>query len=198
MEETKLYPDQVTRDRYIADLDAVRQELYDFSALSMQMQEMNDAIKQEERDMEDPDVFQKIWALKWYFVAFVVMWYVSDFLINITMSPEGEPAIWATALGLITLAFPVYIVYLWKHPARAYSRTNSYKKRLEELEVKRNEVNKVAVKKTAAETEVVTQLYYVPSKYMFDTTIYKLEEYMKHNGARTLAEAINMFEASHR
>lgn len=194
----KLYPDQITRDRYLSDLDEVRQDLYSFTALSTQIAEMNQAIKQEESDMEDPDFLQKILALKWYFAALAVVYPLSNFFVNITMSPEGKPATWAIAFGILGWALVIYIIYLWRHPAKVYSKTASYQSRLEELEVKRNEVTKIGVKKTEVETKIVTKLYYVPGKYMFDTTLYKLEEYMKHNGARNLAEAINMYDASRR
>lgn len=193
-----LYPDQVTRERYLSDLNAVRGDLYEFTRLSTQIMEINNAIKQEESDMENPDFFQKILALKWYFLALIVVYPLSNFLIGITMSPEGKPAVWAIAFAVAGWALVIYIIYLWKHPAKVYSTTDSYRKRLEALEERRKEVKQIGVKKTEYETKIVTQLQYVPGKYMFDTTLYKLEEYMKHNGARTLAEAINMYDASHR
>lgn len=198
MGNTNLYPEQISRERYLSDMDAVRQHLYDFSALSAQMYEMNESIKQEERDMENPDFLQKAWMLKWYALAVVVIWPIMVRIIEAVEAPDGTPPEWGypfvVAGLLVRLALIIYIIYLWRHPANMYSKTVSFRKRLEVLEGRRNELNKIAVKKVAAETEIVSRLYYMPGKYLRDTTLYKLEEYIKHNGARTLAEAINFYE----
>lgn len=194
----KLYPDQVSRDRYLSDLNAVRQDLQNFSAVCAQINEMNQAIKREESDMENPDFLQKLLALKWFILALIVVYPLSNYFINITMSPEGKPATWAIAFGVAGWVLVGVIIYLWTHPAKVYSKTESYRQRLEALEQKRAQVNKVGVKKSEYESRIVQKLYYVPSKYCYDATFYKLEDYMRHNGATNLAEAINMLEASRR
>ena len=193
MGEDRLYLDQITRDRYLKDLDAIRTELQDFMGIDRKIIEMENEIKQKQQDIENPSTIQRILILKKHIIIAIVGWIISDIAILLSFS-NGGPALWAIAIACVELAWVVYVIKLWKNPGKVYEESAIYAQQMQELESMQNEVKREHIKKSKLEPIIVNQVSYIPQKYLYGELLLEFEKYMRYNGAETLVAAINMHE----
>ena len=185
---------QITKEQYLRDVEAVREELYFFSSSRNQIKSLQEEINRDYEAAETPTFAQKFRVWICYFVALIVLWNGADFLADITQKPNGEMAAIPSIIAFAVIAYAVYVGYLWFRPQSAYKVSSLYRKEIARIQEKEEELHALQEKKNEAGQKVGSRFYYLPKEYMTDVDVLEIETYMKRYGANTLDEAIAAIE----
>ena len=194
MNQPSLYPDQISRDRYIKDYDAARPAIVEFNTIYNQIRELNKSINEQAEDLDNLTRWEKFKVLKWYLIPVPVFWFLSSIFMRIGTATEGISGLILKIIGIAMIAYIFFCGFLWLNCKSIYHKSQAYQEELEELEEKRQLVSNLLIKKQNAEQDICSVLGYVPSKYLNTDILPRFYDFIKHNGAATLAEAINMYE----
>ena len=194
IEPKRLYPEDIDRERYLRDLEAARPSISEYTILENQIKEMEAKLNAEAQELEELSTFQRIKVLKWHLLIGILGWIIASVLIYATAAGSGQPSTFGRLIGFIELGYIVYIIYMWKNAFKLYEKTEDYQEELAALQAKRQGLSEFMIKKQNAIKTLSSHLAYVPSRYFYPLAFSKMEEYMKYNGARNLAEAITMFD----
>jgi len=198
MNQPSLYPDQISRDRYIKDYNTVRPAIVEFETIYAQINEMNRSINQQSEELENLSPWEKLKVMKWFLLAIPVLWTLADKFIAIGAAPDGKPSPVGMVVGYSVFVYIGLCGLLWFNCKFLYRKTKAYQEELEELEEKRQEVSNLLIKRQAVERDICSVLGYVPSKYLNTNILPRLHDFMRNNGATTLAEAITMYDNQYR
>lgn len=194
MENQTLFPDQISRDRFLQDMEAARPHLDAFTTASTQIASYNDAINKQVAELDNLSPIERLKTMKWFLLAIPVLYLLADLWIDSGLKDGGTPNPIAVAFGLAVYGYMGLCIILWFKCQHLYRHTKDYKLQLAEIEAKREEQKKIMVIKKNEEEKVMQHISYVPSKYLYAKTLYKLEAFMRNNGATNLAQAINMYD----
>lgn len=194
MENTTLFPDQISRERFLQDMEAARPHLDAFTTASTQNTAYTNAINTQVTELDKLTPIERLKTMKWFLLAIPVLYYLADIWIDSGLKNGGTPNPIAVAFGVGVYAYIGLCIFLWFKCQPLYRFTKDYKKQLVEIEAKREEQKKIIAAMQKEEKLVLQHLYYVPGKYLYAQTLYKLESFMRNNGAQNLAQAINMYD----
>lgn len=194
MEDTKLFPDQISRERFLQDMEAARPHLDAFTTASTQITAYTNDINTQVAELDDLTPIERLKTMKWFLLAIPVLYFLADVWIDSGLKDGGTPNPIAAAFGVGVYAYMGLCILLWFKCQHLYRFTKDYKDQLAEIEAKREEQKKVMVVMKNEEIQVLQHLYYVPGKYLYSQILYKLESFMRNNGAKDLAQAINMYD----